>query len=172
MAEFKLYENLLRKQYLKMVDKAWDRLYFGIDVHEVCLESNYNGISDTYCPYAKEGLQLLSSRPEICMIMWTASNAEDKLAYKEFFAKDGIRFDYINENPEISGSVNWGDYDSKMYLNVGLDDKFGFVPEIHWPEIINWYSQKQIELNLLCILNKTKSLMELIKSYSVYCHEN
>jgi hypothetical protein len=64
--------------------------------------------------------------------MWTCSTEEDRTAYNEMFAKEGINFDYINENPEVKGKLNWGDFDSKMYANLVLDDKCGFTWQEDW----------------------------------------
>ncbi len=128
-----------------MYERNWDTLYFIVDVHEVILKPDYTKTASEYYPLALETLQMLSDRPEICLIMWTASKEEDRKKYLDFFRKDGINFRYINENPEIAEVSEWGDYNTKMYANVGLDDKFAFDPELHWQEILNFYNQKNHE---------------------------
>ena len=54
--------------------------------------------------------------------------------------KDGIEFSYINENPEVAGKTEWGDFDTKMYANVLLDDKAGFDPEEDWHALLHHFS--------------------------------
>lgn len=123
-----------------MLDRNWDTLYFIVDVHEVILKPDYTKPSTEFYPLAREVLEMLSNRPEICLIMWTASKQEDREYYQTFFRDRGINFRYINENPEIPEITTWGDYRTKMYANVGLDDKFGFDPNIHWEEINQFYN--------------------------------
>ena len=134
-----MFKELLIKQYNRLIERNWDTLYFIVDVHEVILKPNYTKLADEYYPLSKETLQMLSNRPEVCLVMWTASKKEDRKKYLDFFRNDGILFKYCNENPEIPEITSWGDYRTKMYANVGLDDKFGFSPEKHWEQIYNFY---------------------------------
>lgn len=145
------YRKLLEKQYLRMKERGWKKLYFVVDVHEVILKPNYDtDYSTEYYPLAKEVLQMLSKREEIVLIMWTASIEEHRIKYQKEFEKEGINFQYINENPEVI-NTDWGDYKSKMYCNVGFDDKFGFDPSIHWEEIKYFYSYKNIDCDGIVI---------------------
>jgi hypothetical protein len=51
--------------------------------------------------------------------------------YVQHFLDDGIKFDYINENPEVE-NTHLQNFEEKLYMNVGLDDKFGFDGENDW----------------------------------------
>ena len=48
--------------------------------------------------------------------------------YIKVFEENGIHFDYINENPEVDNN-ELGNFDKKLYFNIGIDDKFGFDAE-------------------------------------------
>ena len=81
--------------------KNWDRIYVAVDLHETCLKPTWQKeISTEYYPFAKEVLLMLSERTDMCLILWSCSLAEINKEYYDFFKKDGINFDYINENPD------------------------------------------------------------------------
>lgn len=113
------------KAFLRKGKDEWDKIYITIDVHDTILMPKYGGVADTYCDHAKEVLQYLTDRKDIVLIMWTCSTKKDCLIYFDMFIDNGIKFNYINDNPE-SDKFNWGDYSKKMYTNVLLDDKAGF----------------------------------------------
>lgn len=124
--------NTYNKAIKRMESKGWNKIYITIDVHETILEPNYGGLSDTYYPMAKECLQVMSKRDDLILIMWTCSSEEDRQAYDELFRSDDIIFNHINENPEVQGKFTWGDFETKMYTNLLLDDKAGFSYEEDW----------------------------------------
>jgi hypothetical protein len=118
--------------------KNWTRIYVAIDLHETALKPTWQKeISKEYYPFAKEVLQKLSDMPEVCLILWSCSLPELNIEYSEFFKQDGINFNYINENPECP-STEYADFDKKLYFSVGLDDKFGFLPEEDWESLYNY----------------------------------
>ena len=41
----------------------------------------------------------------------------------------------IEKNPEV-GNTSFQNFEAKLYFNVGIDDKFGFEPEIDWIKVI------------------------------------
>ncbi len=56
----------------------------------------------------------------------------------------GIKFDYVNENPEIhalSSDPKSSDFSDKFYFNVGIDDKFGFDPESDWVDLYDFLTR-------------------------------
>ena len=120
----------------------WEKTYWAFDVHETMLKPNWDAehIPTEYYPDAKEALKLLSQREDIVMFLYTCSHPRDTDQYMKFFEKDGILFDYVNENPEIPNSA-LGYYDKKPYFNVLLDDKAGFDPLIEWPQILKWVKE-------------------------------
>ena len=118
--------------------KNWDKIYIGVDLHETCLKPTWQkDLSKDFYPYAKEVLQILSKRKDICLILWSCSLPEVNKQYSDFFKENDIIFDYINENLECK-STEYADFETKLYFSVGLDDKFGFDPDEDW-EILNNY---------------------------------
>ncbi len=117
-------------------EKAWEKIYVVVDIHDTILRASY-GAEETYdyLPYAREALQVLSCRDDICLILWSGCYPDRLVAYRECFAQDGIHFDYINENPEV-GNTPFQNFDRKLYFNVGIDDRFGFEPETDWIRVM------------------------------------
>jgi len=121
-------------------DRGWDKTYWGIDLHSTVIIPNYvsGNIPKDFYPLAKECMQMLSNRPDVCLIMWTCSHPHEVEQYITFFEENDIRFDHINGNPEvITDYGGYGYYEQKPYMNVLLDDKAGFDPETDWELIIN-----------------------------------
>ena len=107
-----------------------------MDIHDTILRACYeNEETYEYYPYAREALQLMTSRDDICMILWSGCYDEQMAMYRSRFAEDGIRFDYANENPEV-GKTSFQNFEVKLYFNVGIDDKFGFEAETDWVKVI------------------------------------
>ena len=124
----KAFEAAFRRK----AEKGWEKIYVVVDIHDTILRACYEN-EETYAflPYARHALQLMSSRDDICLILWSGCYPERLAAYRERFAQDGIHFDYLNENPEV-GNSSFQNFDQKLYFNVGIDDKFGFEPETDW----------------------------------------
>lgn len=126
--------NRIVEQFEKSFDviktrKDWPKIYVAVDIHETCVVPTWSTrIDDEFYEHCKQTLQMMSDDPEVCLILWSCSKQELNVKYKEFFASHGINFDYINENPECP-STAYADFDTKLYFNVGLDDKFGFKPK-------------------------------------------
>ena len=117
-------------------EKGWEKIYVVVDIHDTILRACYaNEETYDYLPYAREALQLMSSRDDICLILWSGCYPETMETYRDQFARDGIHFDYINENPEV-GNTSFQDFSAKLYFNVGIDDKFGFDPTTDWVRVI------------------------------------
>ncbi len=130
----------LFERTLKLAEQRnWEKYYVFVDIHDTILKSNYtrDDISREFYPLAKEALQTMSSKQEICLIMYTCSFEKEIQLYKEFFKEHGITFDYINENPEVIENA-YGNYRSKPYSNLLLDDKAAFQPEKDWKPILTY----------------------------------
>jgi hypothetical protein len=113
--------------------KGWRKTYWAIDIHGTILKPTYEKgvLSTEFYPIAKEVLQTLTKDPKVSLILYTCSYPEEISDYLRFFRSHGIRFNYVNENPEINEGA-YGYYDRKFYYNVLLDDKAGFDPERDW----------------------------------------
>lgn len=128
----KAFETAFRRK----TEKKWEKIYVVVDIHDTILRACYEADETyEYLPYAKPALQLMSSRDDVCLILWSGCYPERLEIYRERFAQDGIHFDYINENPEV-GNSSFQNFDKKLYFNVGIDDKFGFDPKTDWIEVI------------------------------------
>lgn len=117
--------------------KEYYETYWAFDLHGTIIKPTYDEtIKVEYYPFAKEALVLLSKRPDIKMILWTSSYPQEIIDYIAQFEKDGIHFDDINKNPEISSrNGNFGYYEDKFYFNILFDDKAGFDPDKEWSRI-------------------------------------
>lgn len=130
--------KLFRKRFAYARRKQWDKIYVLVDIHDTVIESNYDkeNIPNRFYEFAEDCLRKMSDSPDFCLILWTCSHMNEIGKYIKLFADRGIRFDYVNENPEVMTQQNgYGCYDSKMFADVILDDKAGFEPESDWPAI-------------------------------------
>jgi hypothetical protein len=123
--------DAIHKEMQKAVRRGWDKVYVFVDFHEVVLIPDYQAHTPRvdYYPGAKELLQHLSARRDICLIAWTCSHPHQVESYLKEMAESDISFDYVNENPEVTTDEKYGYYEDKPYYNILLDDKAGIVPE-------------------------------------------
>lgn len=132
----------LKDAYQKMEERNWDTIYWSIDLHGVCLKSNYRtGGYDWINEKAVEALQLISRRLETKIILWSSVNPEEYAPIKDFFFNDGVWVDAFNENP-WEWNTETGNFDKKFYFSVLLDDKAGFDPDEDWDLIIEFLKGK------------------------------
>lgn len=119
----------IKKEFEKARKNEWDYIYVFVDFHDTVMIPDY--ANEWKEPVAYDGaielLKHLSDRKDIRLVTWTCSRKENIQKYVDFFAKDGINFDFINENPEVKETG--GSYDTKPYWNILFEDKAGFNPE-------------------------------------------
>jgi len=140
----------IKKMFNHAKKKEWFETYWAIDIHGTISIPDFRKDSAkiTYYPYAKETLQLMSEREDIKMIMYTSSYPEEIEVYQKTFKKDGIIFDFINENPDVSDSKgSFGYYYDKPYFNVLMEDKAGFKPEIVWKYLYKYFKNTKYKPN-------------------------
>lgn len=141
----------IKKMFNHAKEKKWYETYWFIDLHGVISKPDYRkdvkGIE--YYPYVKETLQYITKeRKDVVMILFTSSYPYELEIYMKQFKDDDIHFKYINENPEISDTKgSFGCYDKKPYYNVIIDDKGGFVPEIDWQPIYEYFLNSDYKPN-------------------------
>lgn len=126
------------RAYKVMAERRWDTIYWAIDLHGVCLRSNY--AAQDYCWIngdAIEGLQTIASRPESKIILWSSVYPQEQILIREFFRKCNIWVDGFNRNT-FEGNTMVSDFREKFYFSVLLDDKAGFDPETDWKLITNY----------------------------------
>lgn len=132
----------LDKLFKMQEEKGWKYLYFMVDVHNTIIRPTYNkSLKFEYYPYAREVLHLLSFRQEIKLIMWTSTYPDVIEKYEDKFWIYDMKFDYINENPDIKND-EIRCFDKKFYYDIGIDDKFGFDPETDWKIIYDYLIEK------------------------------
>ena len=140
----------IEKMFSYAEKKEWFETYWAIDLHGTVSRPDYRKESKEidYYPYAKETLQLMTERSDIKLIMFTSSYPDEIKKYYKQFRNDGIIFDFINENPEVSDAKgSFGYYDKKPYFNVLLEDKAGFNPGIVWEYLYNYFKNTEYRPN-------------------------
>jgi len=126
------------KQWNKQEVRKWYESYWLFDLHGTIIKPNHihGDYTVEYYPFAKEALQLITQRTDIRTIVFTSSFPDEIEAYKKQFKKDGIKFKYFNENPEITNENGmFGYYKYKPYFDLMFEDKAGFEPEVEWKAI-------------------------------------
>ena len=136
--------NTINEAYKKFEQSNWEKIYWVIDLHGTIIghtdKKDINIVPPVY-PHVEPVLSLLSQRGDICLILNTSTSRTHLEKTLEYLKKLGIKFDYINENPE-SRSSEFTDYSKKYYYDILLDDKAGFEPEDWWEIelfVINYY---------------------------------
>jgi hypothetical protein len=116
--------------------KGWDVTYWAIDLHETICPGSYKVQEEDhkeFYPGALPTLQLLTRIDNIKLILYSCSYRSYLKQYEEWFEKNDIKFDLINESPEPNNELS--NFDNKIYFNVLLDDKAGFNPHEDWIEV-------------------------------------
>ncbi len=127
----------IKKAFELATTRGWDKTYWAIDIHETILEPNWSAteLPTKFYPLAKEALQLISRRKDICCILYTCSHPSEIEKYITLFASHNIHFSYVNENPEVMNK-RYGNYSKKPYFNVLFEDKAGFDPLTDWNKVL------------------------------------
>jgi len=128
-----------------MENKGWDKTYWFFDLHSTVIKPNYEygNIPKEFYPHAKEVLQMLSDRDDVCMAIYTCSHPHEVEQYKAYFEEQGIKFQFVNKNPEVTSvEGGYGYYEDKPYMNVLFEDKAGFDPEHEWEEVREYLTEK------------------------------
>lgn len=130
------------RAYRTMAERNWDTIYWAIDLHGVCLKSNYaQGGYEWINDRCVEALRMIGDRKETKIILWSSVYEEEKQAIVEFFFKEGIPVWGFNVNPwENDTKVSY--FGEKFYFSVLLDDKAGFDPDCDWKAIVEYFKRK------------------------------
>lgn len=123
------------RAYRTMKERNWDTVYWAIDLHGVCLESNYEqGGYRWINQSALRVLRQISKYEETAIILWSSVHVEEQRDIIEFFNEHGITVDGFNANP-FEANTKVSSFDQKFYFSILLDDKAGFDPSVDWTEI-------------------------------------
>lgn len=160
-------ENSIKKEFVKARRRGWNKIYVFVDFHEVIMVPDYQSRLPKvqYYPFAKELLQYLTTRVDVCLVTWTCSHPHQIDSYLRQMKKDKIVFDYQNSNPEVTTDDKYGYYKTKPYYNILLDDKGGVGPE-DLEHILNVF--KNEELLIQRPPSKPKTRPGSFK-FSMYC---
>jgi len=132
------------RAFERMEQRGWNKIYYFFDLHETVIYADYDNQHEIkFYPYAKEVLQYLSNREDISISIYTCSYPKEIVKYIKFFEEHGIRFEYINKNPDVKNTT-YGYYEDKPYFNVLFEDKAGFDANTDW-ELIAKYFFKTID---------------------------
>jgi len=129
------------RAYKTMEERGWDTIYLAIDLHGVCLASNYEQGGYTWInDMAPRALRVISEMKENKIILWSSVYDEEQPAIIKFFKDNGIDVLAFNANP-FEKDTKTGCFEKKFYFSILLDDKAGFDPAIDWETILNFYNE-------------------------------
>lgn len=138
-------KKAIRRAYETARSRNWDKIYWAIDLHETCIRSEYGQGSYKWLHDGViHALRKIASRPETIIILWSSVHAEEEQAIINFFAQEGIRVSYFNHNPEVRNTA-YGNFETKFYFNVLLDDKAGFDYNTDWYAIHDLFDMADFE---------------------------
>ena len=122
----------LKRAYDVKKERNWDTVYYAVDLHGVCLKSNYENNSYEWInEEAKTTLQLISNMEGNKIILWSSVHKFEMVNILRFFKEANIDIHGFNTNiSEPSNDVSY--FGDKFYFSVLFDDKAGFDPETDW----------------------------------------
>jgi len=127
----------LERAFRHKRERGWDTVYITVDFHDVLFKGKYASDQDfELAPYAGSVMRWATLRPDIKLIAFTCSYARDFDRVNKWLEEHGIKFDYLNCNPEC-GDTKLASFERKFYFNIMLEDKAGFELEHDWLNIIN-----------------------------------
>ena len=126
-----------KKEKVKKIHGRWMYpMFWAIDLHDVIIPASYKRTNQgrQFAFGAREVLQWLTNREDMCLILYTCSHDSYVDEVLTWMQVNGIRFDYVNENPEV-GSDDLRNIGGKFYFDVLLEDKAGFDLNYDWGNI-------------------------------------
>lgn len=97
-----------------IVAKGGNKMYVGIDTNTIPTE---RGEPLNHCA---DSLRFITNSYNFCLILHAC--IADATPWTNWAQQSGIRFDYINQNPEIQGQA----YLHKPYMDILIDQRAGF----------------------------------------------
>ena len=127
--------DAILRAFQEMHERKWDTLFFAVDLHGTIIKRYTDNDIEPY-EGAEETLKYLSDRKDIVLILYTSSYLENLHSFYKWCDERGIVFKYLNENPDCPSNKT-GDFSTKFYFNVLIDDRAGFEPEDNgWEKIL------------------------------------
>lgn len=123
----------ISRAYNVAMERDHEMIFWCVDLHGTVLESNYSSDSFTFLNAEETvpALQAISALPETRIILWSGITDADRDQVVKLFTDNGIRVDWVNENPAVPSSGT-GNFEQKFYFSILVDDKAGFCPT-DWP---------------------------------------
>lgn len=123
----------ISRAYNVAMERDHEMIFWCVDLHGTVLESNYSSDSFTFlnAEDTVPALQAISALPETRIILWSGIIDADRNQVVKLFNDNGIRVDWVNENPAVPSSGT-GNFEQKFYFSILVDDKAGFCPT-DWP---------------------------------------
>jgi len=136
-----MIKNAIKTAFRKKKERGWGkypRMFWAIDLHDVIIHGTYtlNNEGRELYPDGEEVLQWLTNRKDMCLILYTSSHNNSIVDILQWLNNHGIKFDYINENPDCS-DTELCSFKDKFYFDIMLEDKAGFEGKTDWLEIKN-----------------------------------
>lgn len=152
----------IHRAYKMKEERGWNIIYWCIDLHGVCLKSNYKQggyqwINDS----ARKGMKAIDSQPDSVIILWSSVHDEEKADIVKFFNDQGIIIHCFNGNP-FEGDTKVSNFSEKFYFSILLDDKAGFDPEVDW-SIIETYLKGLKQMENIEKKKASKPVVQFIK---------
>ena len=134
-----MIQTAIKTAFRKKRERGWDKwpkLFWAIDLHDVILPGTYTRDNENrkLYPDAQQVLQWLTTRKDMCIILYTSSHPDSIQDVLIWLKEQGIVFDYVNENPECPNN-ELCDFSSKFYMDILLEDKAGFEGKTDWGAI-------------------------------------
>lgn len=143
-----MISSAIIRAYRTMADRKWDTIYWAVDLHGVCLSSNYEtGVHEFLSQNVIDSLRYLSSLEETKIILWSSVHDEQKDVIIEKFESNGIKIFGFNENPAEKDTAT-GCFKEKFYFSVLVDDKAGFDPGTGWPLAVSHVKMMRRKYNM------------------------
>lgn len=117
-------------------NQMYEYCYIAVDIHGTIFKPTFEKTEIfQWYPFAKTCLKELTKNPKVKLILWSGCYEDKFKDYIKKFEEEGIKFDYINENPECVNS-SYACFDKKFYFDIGIDDRFGFEPNQDWIDLL------------------------------------
>lgn len=125
----------IENTYKQKVERGWDTVFWMVDMHNTIVPGLYDVTQEfRFYDDAKEVLQFLTQKEDVCLILYTCSHSSEICKMLNFFTDNAITFNHLNSNPDVP-NTRLGDYSTKPYFNILLEDKCGCCGETDWHPI-------------------------------------
>lgn len=129
----------VRSATTEVVAKGGNKIYIGVDTNTIPTE---RGAALNHCA---ETLRFVTQSYNLCLILHAC--IVDQSPWTMWAEQSGIRFDYVNQNPEVQGQA----YMYKPYMDILIDKRAGF-------QLGFWYRMKMLFENAVKELDKPPTL--------------